>query len=310
MTRHYACALLSFFVFISASLCAQTVIDVNQGEIFLPNDSYLVPQTVYVGDSGRLVASLGQAFNIASAFVLTDSSRLPEMHDVVFSRMELEKRNNNVRLIMDFVSYAPGVFALPPVLIPVPDEGFMILNGLEFSVASILAPEAMTLSQSVHPLAVPGTGLLVYGSLGLLLLIIILVTLGLMTFSRFFKPMRERFMRRKMLSSLEHKINILRTNDFENDSAGRNELFSLLAGEFRKFLSILSGINCNAFTPFEFTAMSFTIPGVSDSGFFYSLFRRWDELRFSGQYIMRDDIREITDELLALFLKYKQYDRH
>ena len=307
MMRHHVMALLALLVF-TALLCAQDVSGGLQSEILFPADSYLVPQTVYVGDNGRLVVAPGYAFNDAPVFIITNPDELPVVTDLVIRRMELERRNNNVRLLIDFVSYAPGVFSVPPVAIQTP-QGVLFLGGLHFPVASILTPESMSLAGPALPLAVPGTGMLVYGGLALAVSIIAIAIAVMVNFSRLLDPIRERIKRRKLIISLEKKIALLQTDDFTNNTAGRNELFSLLATEFRKLIGILSGVNCSAMTPYEFTTLTVAVPGVSDSDFFYSLFSRWDKLRFSGQSILQDDVRVITGELLTFFANYKKAEK-
>lgn len=274
-------------------------------EIFHPAEIYLVPQTIYVGDKGRLIIPLGPAFAEADAFVTVAPNELPEQKDLVIGRIELEKRNNNIRLLIDFVSYAPGTVSLPSIKIP-PAHGAMgsetfILEGIEFNVASILTPESMVLSPPALPIAAPGTALLVYGGLGVLLLLLICGITALLYFRRFFDPLLKRLKERRFLASLEKKIMFLRSPNSAEDPVTSNELFSLLAGEFREFLSFLSGINCSALTAFEFAVLPLEIPGNMGPEYFSGLFRRWDALRFSGSPALRKDMLGILDDIMLFF---------
>ncbi|MCL2318550.1 MAG: hypothetical protein FWC45_00570, partial [Treponema sp.] len=58
---------------------------------------YLLPQTIFVGDSGRLVVPLGQAFSGTEPFVLDTPGSLPGTPQLVIRRIELERRNTGSR---------------------------------------------------------------------------------------------------------------------------------------------------------------------------------------------------------------------
>ena len=267
----------------------------NSGEIFYPREALLIPQTVFVGDRGRLVVSLGPEFEIAESGVFF--SDFPELQDIVFQRMELEKRNNNIRLLIDFIPYAPGLYNLPLLRIPVVDSEPLFLGGLDIAVASVLSPDLMVLSQQGLPLAVPGTGLFVYGGAGIIIFILILALGGLFWVHRYLGPLQEKLKCKRLLASLEQKLGNLRS--CENDLPEQKELFSLLAGEFRDFLSFITGINCRVLSPQEFLTLPASIN--TEKEFLCSLFRRWDNLRFSGMPIIKENMLELLDEL-ATFL--------
>ncbi|MCL2480044.1 MAG: hypothetical protein FWF22_11100 [Treponema sp.] len=281
--------------------------DVNAEDIILPTDIYLIPQTVYVGDRGRLVISLGPAFDDAPAFVQTSTESYGR--DLVINRMELEKRNNAARLLIDFVSFAPGDIVLPPIRIPVRGDSFLILGGIRFTVASILSGQPAILSDPALPLAVPGTGFLIYGGIGALLFLLVIVIAGLLWFRRFFGPLRKRFRQKKFLASIDQKIRLLRADDCKNDLVKQNEIFSLLAAEFREFLSFITDVNCSALTPNEFSLLPVEIPGTPGADYFPALFGRWDNLRFSGQPIGHSDVIGILDELGLYFTGLKKAEK-
>ena len=298
--------LVLIILFSSSFLHAQ---EISDNRILLPDDIYMLPQTIYVGDRGRLVMPLGPAFNDAQAFVIDAAGELPSVNDLVINRMELERRSGNIRLIIDFIPYAPGVFILPPVLIPLGNSEPLSLSGIEFAVASILTPESMALSRSALPLAVPGTGLMVYGGLGVLLFLLIIGMLVFFRFSSIIEPLKRKWRQRRLLASLEQKIQFLRA-DNAGSNPDRNNLFSNLAGEFREFLSFISGLDCRVLSPYEFSSLSVAIPGVCEPDFFYLLFKRWDKLRFSGLPIKQEDIIEIIDKLELFFLSFIKAEKN
>ena len=267
------------------------------GEIALPLETYLIPQTIFVGDRGRLVAVLGPAFQNMDAFVLQSPREISVNPDLVISRIELEKRNNGIRLLIDFVPYAPLSFSFPLLQVSSSTgRESLILGGIEINVASILTPELMVLSDPALPLAVPGTGFIVYGGAAVILLILIVAIGVLFWMRRYLGPFREKMKKRRLIASLEKNLNSLRAED--NDFR-QKELFSHLAREFREFLCLLTGIDCMVLTPLEFLSLPVLVPGSPGPDYLCGLFRRWDKLRFAGTPMARSSVHEILDELVS-----------
>jgi len=288
--------------FITVFLLLHTTFIFSQdtpAEVHFPGEMYMLPQTVYVGDAGRLVISLGSAFNDIPAFINTAPADIPGFPDLVINRIELEKRNNSSRLLMDFISYAPGSFALPPMEFA-SETDVLVLDGIRFSTASILNPDIMVLSKAALPLAVPGTGLFIYGGIGVMVLLAVSFIMGTFWFSKYFGPLKRRLRQKKILASLENKISLLRK---ESNPDRQTELFSLLAAEFREFLTFLTGIDCRVLSPSEFVLYGISIPDAADAGSFSGLFRRWDNLRFCGAPLPGADVCGILDELAVIFGK-------
>jgi hypothetical protein len=297
--------------FFALLLCASLI---HAEEISYPDTRYLSPHTVYVGDKGRLFAELGPAFANAEAFVKDAASEFPKMQDLVITRMELEKRNNNIRFIVDFVSYAPGLYVLPPLALEAIGNETLFLGGLEINIASILTTDQTAISLPALPLAYPGTGFLVYGTLGIILLVIILGIAGFLFAHKFLEPLRIKQRRRKLLASIEKISGQLKklfdgseNNEQEPDAA--RELFSILAGDFREFLSFMTGRDCRVLSPAEFQTIPLDIP--AGNGGLGGLFNRWDRLRFSGTGMARNDVLAVLDELGTLIINITNMDsRH
>jgi len=175
---------------------------------------YLVPQTIFVGDSGRLVVPLGRAFSRINPFILDAQEKLPETPELLIRRLELERRSGGggTRLLIDFIPYAAGVLTLPDLEILSQGEGTepLVLSGLEIQVASILNPSQMSLSGPVAPIAVPGTGLLIYGTI---IIFILLLCLGIgisLWGRRHFKDLLELFRRRRLIGAMAKFLRCLR----------------------------------------------------------------------------------------------------
>ncbi|AEF81919.1 hypothetical protein [Leadbettera azotonutricia] len=274
---------------------------------------YLIPQTIFVGDSGRLVVQLGQAFLAARAFAHTAPELLPKANDVLITRIELEQRNGT-RLLIDFIPYAPGIVAFPDIEIPSSAGEPLQVSGLEASVASILRPQEAALAEPAAPLTVPGTGLLVYGAASGILALVFLGIGGSIWGRKHFSAFRERWRRKRLLRVMDRFLRRLRVESEGGSIHRQMELFSLLSGEFREFLSIFTGVNCRILTPLEFRDVSLaardSAKGDSIKGdYLCDLFRRWETLRFSGSKIAKGDLRKVLDELNEFILSLAKTEK-
>jgi hypothetical protein len=253
---------------------------------------YLIPQTVFVGDRGRLVVPLGQAFIGAGAFVREAAEELPRAEDIVITRMELEHRNGNARLLIDFIPYAPGILPLPPLAIPVPG-GDLELTGLEAAIASILGPQEASLSNPAPPLAAPGAAVIMYGTAAGILAFLFLCAGVTVWLRRNFASVWEALRRRRLLRAMVRFLKRLSSECQADKNKNQGELLSLLSVEFREFLSLFTGINCRALTAGEFSGFAFY------PVFLCAFFRRCDTLRFSGKPIEAQDLRAVLTELVS-----------
>jgi hypothetical protein len=252
-----------------------------------PRAAYLIPQTIFVGDRGRLVMPLGQAFRGAAPFIREGPGTLAPEEEILISRVELEYRNGAARLLIDFIPYAPGIIGLPPLELSAAGGEPLVVTGLKVRVASILDSSSMALSPSAPPIAAPGTSLLIYGSS----VLILLVLLGIGGMGRLGK-LREGFRRRRLIRVMERALRRgkVRLHRSPPDPREQKKLLAGLIGEFRKFLTLYTGINCHALTPSE----TGILPGAASS--LGGLFRRWDTLRFSGHAPAEGEILSTLDE--------------
>jgi hypothetical protein len=254
-------------------------------------EAYLIPQTVFVGDRGRLVVPLGQPFMAAEAFVRLAPEDLPETADVVITRIELERRNENSRFIIDFIPYAPGVLPLPVLAVPVPGGNSLELSGLTVTVASILSPQEAALSAPAPPLSAPGTGLVIYGTAAGILLALFL-SLGLSVWGRRnFAFLWERFRRRRLLRIMARFLRRMEAESLSGKHKSPGEFLSVLSGQFREFLSLFTGTDYRPLTAGEFLGLPFY------PDFLCAFFRRCDRLRFSGGGIEQRNLAAALEEV-------------
>jgi len=264
-----------------------------------------------VGDPGRLVVPLGQTYAGVEPFITEAPDKLPGTQALVIKRIELERRGGVSRLLIDFIPYVPGILSFPPLAFPSPEAAPLTLTGLQVTVASILTPSNMTLSEPAPPLAVPGTSFLIYGTIVLILVILFAGIGGSLWGRRHFRELWERLRRRHLLRAM---ANFLRRLEQEGDleQEGKPEFYlSLLSGEFREFLSFFTGVNCRSLTAEEFLnlPLEYAAAGaaaeyaVSDPNafrwsegspltpvFLFRLFSTWDTLRFSGRGVDKIDL--------------------
>ena len=295
MKKSLTILFIAFFIVIAQNIFAQLTPS--------PDTPFLLPQTVFVGDTGRLVVPLGNEYMHIEPFVLDAMEYYDELHIL---RIELERRANINRLLIDFIPYSPGLLIFPPLEIS--PENDLVIEDLEVEIASILNPARMSLAETAAPLAQPGTGLLVYGSISIILLVLFLgiagTVLGRRHFGDIFLKIRKRYLLRKMISFLR-RLGLDCSNREENEV---HSYLGLLSGEFREFLSLFTGINCLSLSAGEF--LEFSSEEIPMQHELYSIFRKWDILRFSGQVIeashVLDAVREAGKIVFALYKAEKE----
>ena len=265
---------------------------------------FLLPRIIYVGDPGRLVVPLDDSFAELAPFVLEDPVNLPSTPELLIQRVELDRRGGLSRLFIDFIPFAVGTLSFPALEFVLagedPREYSLTLSGLHVEIASILNPAWMALSEPAPPLAVPGTGLLIYGSLASILLVLFLAVAGSIWGKRYFRGFSLRLHRKSLLRGMLKYLRRLERESKPGKTGSPEYHLSRLAVRFREFLSVFTGINCRSLTPAEFIELPIT-RGSPVSGeqppeppltpvFLRDLFQGWDTLRFSGQDVTTPDL--------------------
>ena len=321
--------------------------------------AYLLPQTIFVGDQGRLVVPLGQGLAGVEPFVLELPDQGPKAGpglamlqprlplstqpvpagvleklsgdpDLLVRRVELERRGSASRLLIDFVPYITGVIAFPPMEFVASGGNpgtIYTLTGLQAQAASILDSSQRILSDPASPLPVPGTNLLVYGTLVLVLALVFFGVGGSIWSRRHFSELWEYFRRRRLIRIMMRFLRRLRQESCLEKNGNPGFYLSLLSGELREFLGCFTGVNCLALTAGEFIDLPLAYPGGNPASgaaggapeipacdwplFICDLFRNWDNLRFSGLGVkMTDLFRAIKDaEKLVTALDLAEKER-
>ena len=306
MKRFFLLPGIVAFVFLSVHpAMAQNSSPSSQAGTSRSEAPYLLPQTIFVGDSGRLVVPLSQVYLGVEPFVLEAFGMLNESPDLVIRRIELERRGPGSRLLIDFIPYAPGVLSIQPMDfysllpgLPKPESEearIPSITGLKVQVASILNPSQMTLSDPAPPLAAPGTSFLIYGFV-ILVLVILFFGAGISLWGRrHFTELWERFRRRRLIRLMLKFLRRLRLESGFEKEGKAGFYLTILSGEFREFLSLFTRVNCYSFSAEEFLELPLGYDGnmvvpMLRPVFLCGLFKSWDTLRFSGQGMEMSDL--------------------
>lgn len=248
---------------------------------------YLIPPAVYVGDRATLVVPLPGLTGQGDISRGPSSPGFPSSPDMDIHRIVLERRPSGGRLLIEFSAFTTGFLELPPVEIG--NERF---TGLRVEIRSLIGSGEAVLSPPAAPLAMPGTGLLVYGTMAALALLTLTALWFLFWGRRRLGRWLLKWKRWRLIISMRAIEKRLRRTLLKGGE--RREILDTLSAEFRIFLAFYSGENCRAMTPAELGGLRLPAENAGFSGgdFLASFFRGCDRIRFSG--------KDITDgEVLA-----------
>jgi hypothetical protein len=250
-------------------------------------DAFMVPSKVYVGDRASLILPL-------PGFVVKEDSETASVvstsTDIDIHRALLERRPLSNHLTIEFTAYAPGVLELPSIII-----AGEVFSGLKIEISSILEQGAsgMVLSGPAPPLAIPGTSLLVYGTIISILCFLSLSFWVLFWGRKRIKGWLAAWERKRLLSGMMGIERRLRKILARGDDTYRN-ILDALSREFRGFLSHFTGEHCRAMTAVEFET---SLRSSINREFLKDFFRRYDGIRFGGGEINKNDALSMLDDL-------------
>lgn len=244
-------------------------------------ETTLIPQTLYIGDRGRLVVALDSVLAAPGreSTVVDRPELLPKSAAVHIHRVELERRQDSTRALIDFTAFEPG-----QVLLPTLEIGGVQLAGLRVTIESALEAGASELSPPEDALAAPGTFLLLYGGIFALLAAAALAFLLAVRGLPAFRAHLARRGRGRAARSLRRILARLRDN---GAALNGERFFTMLLVELRGYLSVRTGRDCRALTAAEYPpalGAEAVSPRFSadELSFLASLFRRGDEVRFGA----------------------------
>jgi len=244
--------------------------------------AYMVPSKVYVGDRASLVLPMSGV--AADATINAGAFSSP---DIIIHHAAIERRPGGIFLTVEFSAYTPGALELPPLEI-----AGEVFSGIKIEISSILAADesALVLSGPALPLAIPGTSLLIYGSMSAAIVLSLLAIGCLFWGRKRLKGWLEAWKRRRLIASMLGTEKRLRRSLAKG--ASRREILDVLSTEFRGFLASFTGENCRAMTAAEIACL------VSmDGEFLGGFFSHCDAIRFSGGGINGDQTLAMLGDL-------------
>jgi hypothetical protein len=248
--------------------------------------AFMVPSRVYVGDRASLILPL-------PSFTVNEDSETASIvspsADINIHRVLLERRPLGSRLTVEFTAYAPGILELPSIVI-----GGEVFRSLTIEISSILEHDASgkVLSDPAPPLAIPGTSLLVYGTI-LSILFCLSIALWILFWGRKnIKGWLAVWEKRRLLNGMRGVEKRLRRALARKDDTYRN-ILDALSREFRGFLSHFTGEHCRAMTAIEFANSEMRI----NKEFLKDFFKRCDGIRFCGGEINRKDALSMLNDV-------------
>jgi hypothetical protein len=256
---------------------------------------YLIPRQIFIGDPAVLVVPLPGTSSVGTGdIVLTPlSNNFPSDPDIDFHRIILERRPGGNRLLIEFTPFIPGVIELPAIEI-----GGNYYYGLSVTVDALIDKRSpLTLSRPASSLAMPGTLLMLYGTMALLAVLILASVWFFFKGQKFIQKWREKLFRWRqfvMIRTMERRLH-------KAVFRGVNSRIILdnLSEKFKSFLSYVTGTNCLSMTARDFKSLRIDLPKEYkiDSAFLPEFFRHCDELRFSGGNADFKDILELLSDL-------------
>jgi hypothetical protein len=283
---------LILFLLILFSAAAGAVHAQNYG-------AWLIPRIVYVGDPAVLVLPLPSTEQNTGDIILTDiSPNFPKDNNIDFQRIILERRNAGSRLLVEFTAFVPGTLELP--VIEIGGERFA---GLTVTINSIINTNGpLELSRPAPALSMPGTALMLYGTMASLVFAVLLAVWFVFKGRKYMKIWAAKWRRRYLFVSMRNMEKRLYRS--LNRGADKRDILDTLSEEFRKFLSFLSDKNCRAMTAREFEKLP------KESGFngvfLGNFFRSCDNLRFSGSDIKREEIVRLLGDMRGYLVILKE----
>jgi len=283
--KNRVAAFFLFLIIITANSFAQNL------------NTILIPRHIYIGDPATLVLQLPPATANSPDIIITPGSEfLPSDPDIDFHKITLEQRITGSRLLVEFTPFITGFIELP--VIEIEDKQF---TGLTVTVNTLIDDKTSpVLSGHASTLAIPGTAVIIYSSLALLVFLLIFTFWFIFKGRAFIKRFTEKWKRRRqfnMMRKMEKQLhrNILNGTD-------KRIVLDTLSFEFRNFLSYLTDCNCRAMTASEFETLPRMCPGhiithEDRPAVLQVFFRTCDNLRFSGTSVDSENLIQLLSDM-------------
>jgi len=263
---------------------------VTSQQLALQNAPMLIPKTVYVGDAAVLVLPLPAAITNSEDIVLTSLSQdIPKDPDIDFHRVILERRVTGSRLLIEFTAFVPGYLKLP--VIEIGGEHF---SGLFVTIDSVIdSRKPLELSGYASSLAMPGTALILYGTLAVVAFILLLLIWFIIKGRTYVHIWIEKWKRLRLFTFIRNMERNLQKALLKG--VDKRAILDKISDTFREFLSVLTKTNCRSMTAREFTALPDKL--IYNGSFLKDFFSRCDRFRFSGEDVSLRDVSSLLVDL-------------
>jgi hypothetical protein len=284
--KKYAALIVIFFSF--SAVYAQSSQSAQSSQY--SGGTILIPKIVYVGDPAVLVLPLPAAMINSDDIIMTElSPNLPKDDNIDFHRVILERRVTGSRLLIEFTAFVPGYLKFPEIEID--GEYF---GGLSVTINSVIdTRKSLQLSGYASSLAMPGTAVLLYGFLAIVVLVLLLLFWFVFKGRKFVKIIIEKWKRIRLFTFIRNVVR--RLQKLLMRGGNKRDILDNISDTFREFLSVLTKANCRSMTAREFTNIPEEI--IHNSNFLGYFFSRCDRFRFSGEDV---NLREISGLLVDL----------
>ncbi|MCL2209187.1 MAG: hypothetical protein FWC19_02870 [Treponema sp.] len=266
------------------------------GTLFAQNYNVnIIPRQIYVGDQAVMIVQLpGTDQNKPDIILDVFSPGFPSHELIDFHRIALEQRTGGSRLLIEFTAFAPGIMEFPVI-----EAGGNYYADLTVTISSLIKNRSSLMLSGYAPaLAMPGTALLLYGIIAILVIMILFTAWFILKGRTFLKKLGEKLKYYRLILSIKIMekqvyLSILRGGEPRN-------ILDKFSQQFRVILSSLTGKNCLSMTANEFENQEYN-PVILGK-----FFRRCDELRFSGIKIDSYEILGLLDDLRSFLRALKE----
>jgi len=276
---------VNFFLIISFNLYAQNT------------EPYLIPRQIFVGDPSALIVPLPAAIENSEDIILTkdkfftDENYFPADENIDFHKIILEKRTSGSRLIIEFTAFAPGELKLP--VINIGGEYFSQLSITVNSTINSSADRYLSGTESV--LAMPGTAFMLYGTIAVLVFLILIVIWFVVKGRSLLKKIIEKWKYKRLFTSMRNTES--RLSRAISKGIDKRVILDKLNYETRNFLSVLTNISCRSMSANELKKITINNQVLEKNFSIGNFFRVCDDYRFSGNEIESQSIINLLSDL-------------
>jgi len=257
----------------------------------------LIPRHIYIGDPATLVLQLPAAvINYPDIVITAGSEFFPSDPDIDFHKITLEQRTSGSRLLIEFTPFITGYIELPAIEI-----GDRYFSDLTVTVNTLIDDKTSpVLSGHASTLAIPGTASIIYGSISILVFLLLFTFWFIFKGRAFIKRFTKKWKRRRQFNMMRKMEKRFQKEILDGED--KRIILDILSEEFRTFLSYLTGYNCRAMTANEFKNLPRMCPGhiitTEDRPYILqTFFKTCDDFRFSGANIVTENLIQLLSDM-------------